>query len=115
MEKLKYIAVIEILLISLLIGFLICFCTAQYNQIQRLDKRITELAKKLRVMKKCGELETPISTRNLMAFDEHLEQYGAELGIQLFLNDFSAHERDSIKNVIELIFNQKEPASEVKQ
>lgn len=77
------------------------------------DEKILEIAEKLRLMHKKGEISTPISTRELIAFDENRKVFDENLAYDLFLNNFEKIEQKAIQNVIELLKNpKKEKAKE---
>ena len=67
------------------------------------DKFLLELAEKLRASHKKGELDTPISTRGLIYFEQDIKTFGRETAEQLFLNKFNPFERKAIVEVIDLM------------
>lgn len=67
------------------------------------SEEILKLASKLRVMKAKGEIVTPISTRDLIYFEDNSRKFGKELALDFFLNNFEIYERDPIRNVLELL------------
>lgn len=66
------------------------------------DNSVLELAAKLRVMQKKGEISTPISTRMLLYYESNKKLFGENLAVELFLNNFEQLERKAIENVIEM-------------
>src|SRR3990172_3270990 len=71
------------------------------------NKKIIQVADKLRVLYEKGELLTPISTRGLMQFDHNKKLFGEDLALQMFLNKFSREEARAIQSVLELVFHGK--------
>ena len=67
------------------------------------DKDILKLAEKLRVMRAKNEISTPISTRMLIFYEQNSKEYGKELALEFFLNNFEIFEKEPIKNVLEMI------------
>ncbi len=75
------------------------------------EDNLVEIARKLRVMKAKGEINTPISTRMLMYFKSNEELFDTKFAIELFLNNFEAYEREAIKNVVEMMANKGSKSS----
>ncbi len=75
------------------------------------DKNLMKLASKLRYMKAKNELSTPVSTRMLLYYRSNEELFDKNLATELFLNSFEPHEREAIKNVIEMIYSGKQDTS----
>jgi MoxR-like ATPase len=67
------------------------------------DKDILRLAEKLRIMRAKNEISTPISTRMLIFYEQNSKQYGKDLALEFFLNNFESYEKEPIKNVLEMI------------
>jgi intein/homing endonuclease len=67
------------------------------------SKKILELARKLRFMRGKGELSTPVSLRMLLYYDNNSELFGEKVAFDMFLNSFESHEREPIRNVLEMI------------
>lgn len=67
------------------------------------DDVLRRLAKRLRKMKEVGEITTPVSTRQLLYFVENKESYGYDTALEFFLNNFESHEKQPIKDVIEML------------
>jgi len=67
------------------------------------SKKMLDLARKLRLMRSKGELSTPISLRMLLYYDRNSELYGEKIAFDMFLNGFESHEREPIRNVVEMI------------
>jgi MoxR-like ATPase len=67
------------------------------------SKKILELARKLRFMRSKNELSTPVSLRMLIYYDNNSELFGEKVAFDMFLNSFESHEREPIRNVLEMI------------
>jgi len=58
---------------------------------------LLDLAGKLRVQAEKGELDTPVSTRGLIAFVKNVEALGLDYAIMSYLNGFLDDEREAVK------------------
>lgn len=61
-----------------------------------------DVADKLRMANKSGDLETPVSTNMLIEFEELAVDLGYEFAIENFLNAFGDDERSAVRDVLEL-------------
>lgn len=62
---------------------------------------LLELVEKLRVMADKGEIDTPISTRSLVAFVNNSKLLGIDYAIASYVNGFLDDEKEAVKLVIE--------------
>ena len=67
------------------------------------DKDILDVADKLRSAFKRGEIETPISTRALIYYENDVRLFGRDIAEHLFLNKFNPLERKAVSEVFDLI------------
>lgn len=61
-----------------------------------------DVAKKLRLSHKAGDLETPTSTNMLIEFEELAVDLGYEFAVRNFLNAFAEEERASVSEVFDM-------------
>ncbi len=61
-----------------------------------------DVAEKLRVSHRAGDVETPVSTNMLIEFEELAVDLGYEFAVENFLNAFHDDERSAVRDVIEL-------------
>ncbi len=62
---------------------------------------LLEIVDKLRLMADKGEIDTPISTRSLVAFVSNAKQLGIDYAIASYVNGYLDDEREAVKLVIE--------------
>jgi MoxR-like ATPase len=62
---------------------------------------LLEVADKLRAMADKGELDTPVSTRGLVAFGKNVENVSLDYAVTSYVNGFSDDEREAIKLVLD--------------
>jgi len=62
---------------------------------------LLEIAEKLRVMSEKGEIDTPISTRSMVAFVNNVKQVNLDYAISSYVNGFLDDEQEAVRLVIE--------------
>ena len=62
---------------------------------------LLEIADKLRVMNDKGELDTPVSTRSMVAFVTNARLLGIDYAIASYVNGYSDDEKEAVKLVIQ--------------
>ena len=62
---------------------------------------LLDVAQKLRDQAHKGEIDTPISTRGLMAFAKNVENVGLNYAINSYINGFADDEREAVKLVFD--------------
>ena len=62
---------------------------------------LLDVAQKLRDQAHKGEIDTPISTRGLMAFGKNVENVGLNYAINSYVNGFADDEREAVKLVFD--------------
>lgn len=62
---------------------------------------LLDVAQKLRDQAHKGEIDTPISTRGLMAFVKNVENVGMDYAVSSYINGFSDDEREAVKLVFD--------------
>ena len=62
---------------------------------------LLEVANKLREQNYKGELDTPISTRGLIAFVKNVDNLGLDYAIDSYVNGFLDDEREAVKLVMD--------------
>lgn len=62
---------------------------------------LLEIAQKLREMADKGDIDTPISTRSLVAFSENVKNISLDYAISVYVNGFLDDEREAVKVVLE--------------
>lgn len=62
---------------------------------------LLDVATKLRDSAEKGELDTPVSTRSLVAFVKNYEALGIDYALECYLNGFSDTEREGVKLVLD--------------
>lgn len=65
------------------------------------NKAVLDLAAKLRQQFDNDELETPISTRGLVAFQHSMATLGYDFAVYSYLNKFAPHEQQAVKLVFD--------------
>jgi nitric oxide reductase NorQ protein len=74
-----------------------------------IDGKLLDVADKLRESK---EIMTPTSTRDLLKYMHDKENYGEKVARMFFINNFAVDEQNVIREVIELIIDNKQPKGE---
>lgn len=62
---------------------------------------LLEIAEKLRVMSEKGEIDTPISTRSMVAFVNNCKQINLDYAVSSYVNGFLDDEQEAVRLVIE--------------
>lgn len=62
---------------------------------------LLEIAEKLRVMSEKGEIDTPISTRSMVAFVNNARQVNLDYAVSSYVNGFLDDEQEAVRLVIE--------------
>lgn len=78
---------------------------AEKQLIKKENTKILEVAEKIRKMHEQGELNSPISTRTLLLFQQNIDLFGFEFALNVLTQRFESIERKAIKEVIELIYS----------
>lgn len=65
------------------------------------NKAVLDMASKLRQQFENDELETPVSTRGLVAFMHNMETLGYDFAVYSYLNKFASHEQQAVKLVFD--------------
>ena len=85
-----------------------------YNQTTekklKIDEKVLKVADALR---KSEEIKTPISTRDLLFYQEDKADFGESVARNFFLNKFEDIEKEVVKEVIEMHIDGKAPKNEV--
>jgi MoxR-like ATPase len=71
------------------------------------NKKLIELANKLREMYRKREIETPVSTRQLIQYEENEKHFGTKLAQEFFVNRFALSERRAVSECIDVSLNGK--------
>jgi nitric oxide reductase NorQ protein len=65
------------------------------------NEALLEIANQLRTMAYKGDIDTPISTRSLVAFAENCKNISLDYAISVYVNGFLDDEREAVKVVLE--------------
>jgi nitric oxide reductase NorQ protein len=65
------------------------------------NEALLEVANKLRASAEKGELDTPVSTRGLVAFVKNVENLGLDYAVASYINGFLDDEREAVKLVMD--------------
>lgn len=65
------------------------------------SKTLLEVADKLRQSHDKGEIDTPVSTRGLIAFVKNVENLGLDYALTSYVNGFGVDEREGVKLVLD--------------
>jgi hypothetical protein len=76
------------------------------------DKKLVELAERMRTMYTDEQISQPVSSRDLIQFTELRQRFGAKLAIEIFSSKFEPEEAREIKDVMEILIPREESAEE---
>jgi len=76
------------------------------------DKKLVELAERMRTMYIDEQISQPVSSRDLIQFTELRQRFGAKLAIEIFSSKFEPEEAREIKDVMEILIPREEVPDE---
>jgi nitric oxide reductase NorQ protein len=79
------------------------------------DKKLVELAERMRTMYLDEQITQPVSSRDLIQFTELRQRFGAKLAIEIFSSKFEPEEAREIKDVMEILIPREEVAEEAEE